>query len=82
MAVTDWIVGGQLVLLLLEFKVCQLYLTNFSNSCNDEPNPPGPPLFSVLREVSKMRVGIIDSDDAHCYCDQIKYFQQNSESMT
>jgi hypothetical protein len=23
-------------------KVCQLYLTHFSNTCNDESNPPGP----------------------------------------
>ena len=43
---------------------------------------PRAPLFSVLREVSKMCVGMIDSDDAHCYCGQIKCFEQSSECIT
>jgi hypothetical protein len=39
-------------------------------------------VFSFLGEVSKIRLGTIDCDDAHCYSEQIERFEQNSESMT
>jgi hypothetical protein len=39
-------------------------------------------VFSVLCKVSKMRFVPIDSDDAHCYREQIEDFEQISESVT
>ena len=38
-------------------------------------------LFNVLCEVSKMRFGTIECDDAHCSNEQIERFEQNSDSM-
>jgi hypothetical protein len=39
-------------------------------------------VFNVLGEVSKIRFGTIDCDDAHWYSEKIERFVQNSESMT
>ena len=38
-------------------------------------------LFSVLCEVSKMCLGTVDCDDAHCYSEQTERLEQNSESV-
>jgi hypothetical protein len=37
---------------------------------------------NILEEVSKIRLGTVDCDDAHCYSEQIERFEQSSENMT
>jgi hypothetical protein len=39
-------------------------------------------VFNVLSEISKIRLGTVDCDDAHCYSEQIHRVDENSESMT
>jgi Ran GTPase-activating protein (RanGAP) involved in mRNA processing and transport len=39
-------------------------------------------VFKFLGEVSVIRLGTVDCDDAYCYSEQIERFEQNSESMT
>lgn len=38
-------------------------------------------MFNFIGEVSKILSGSIDDDDAQYYNEQIKHFEQNSESM-
>jgi len=39
-------------------------------------------VFNSICEVGKILFGTMDDDDAQCYNEQIKYFEQNSGSMT
>jgi hypothetical protein len=39
-------------------------------------------VFNVLGDVSVIRLGTVDCDDANCNSEQIERFEQNSESMT
>jgi hypothetical protein len=53
--------------------VCQVSLTQFSNTCNkDHTNPPA--VYSALCEISKILFGRIDCDDAHYCCKQLESF--------
>jgi hypothetical protein len=39
-------------------------------------------VFNALGEVSKIHLGTVDCDDAHCYNKQVETLQQNTESVT